>query len=109
MSAFDDLQSVMFQWKDRDSVIKPKLRRLSNVIYKWRVQIVDEDSFLANGGDFYGMPGHNSTSLDTCVNWSELQLKTWPECKRMAWDMWDFKHRKDAEKFITLFHLSWEM
>jgi hypothetical protein len=25
----------------------------------------------------------------------------------MSWDMWDFKNRSDAEKFITVFHLSW--
>jgi hypothetical protein len=27
---------------------------------------------------------------------------------RMAWDMWDFKHRRDAEKFLTVFHLAWQ-
>ena len=107
MSALDALQAVMFQWQDRVSVINPKLRRLSNVIYKWRLQLVDEDGVLSNGGDFYGMPGYNSTSLDNCVNWTASKLKDWPDCNRMAWDMWDFKHRKDAEKFITLFHLSW--
>ena len=55
------------------------------------------------------MPGYNSMSLDKCVIWTEEKLQDWPECVRMAWDMWDFKHREDAEKFITLFHLSWEM
>ena len=106
MSALSDLQAVMFKWQDRDIVIKPKLRQLTGR-YSWRLQIVDEDSFLANGGDFAGMPGFNSSELDTCVNWTEEKLKEWPDCVRMSWDMWDFKHRQDAEKFITLFHLSW--
>ena len=109
MSALDDLQAVMFEWKDQDIVIKPRLRQISNTKYTWRLQLVDEDSFLANGGDFYGIPGYNSMSLDKCVVWTEEKLREWPECVRMAWDMWDFKHREDAEKFITLFHLSWEM
>lgn len=107
MSAFDDLQAVIFKWQDRDTVIKPKLRRLSNVKHKWRIQLVDEDSSLFNGGDFAGMPGFNSSGLDSCVKWTEEQLKSWPNTVRMAWDMWDFKHRKDAEKFLTVFHLTW--
>ena len=77
MSALDDLQAVMFEWKDQDTVIKPKLRQLTGR-YSWRLQIVDEDSFLANGGDFAGMPGFNSSELDTCVNWTEEKLKEWP-------------------------------
>ena len=107
MSALSDLQAVMFQWKDRDIVIKPKLRQLSNSKYKWRIQLVDEDSFLSNGGDFAGMSGFNSSELDSCVKWTEEQLKEWPDTVRMAWDMWDFKDRRDAEKFLTVFHLSW--
>ena len=108
MSALSDLQAVMFKWQDRDTVIKPKLRELSNSKYKWRIQLVDEDSFLSSGGDFAGMPGFNSSELDSCVKWTEEKLKDWPNTMRMSWDMWDFKDRQDAEKFLTVFHLSWQ-
>lgn len=98
MSALDDLQAVMFKWSERLSVIKPKLHLRESKW--WRVQLVDE----IDEGDpntWYNQ------KFDDCVSWSLDKLKDWPDCKRMSFDMWDFKHRKDAEKFITLFHLSW--
>ena len=98
MSALDDLQAVMFQWKDRLSVIKPKLHLRESKW--WRVQLVEEADD--------DVSAWTTTKLDKSVAWAEEHLKDWANCKRMAWDMWDFKHRKDAEKFITLFHLSWQ-
>ena len=99
MNALDDLQAVMFRWKDCLSVIKPKLHLRESS--RWRVQLVDETD--------EGNPNtwHNQ-KFDDCVSWSLDKLKDWPDCKRMSFDMWDFKHRRDAEKFIILFHLSWE-
>jgi hypothetical protein len=97
VSALDDLQAVMFQWNDRLSVIKPTLHCRGNT---YRLQLVEESN------DVYVK--HPGLTLDHCVKLVEEKLKDWPDCNRMAWDMWDFKHRKDAEKFITLFHLSWE-
>ena len=97
MSALDDLQAVMFQWKDQLSVIKPKLHLRESKW--WRVQLVeesDDDSIWS------------TKKLDDSVLWTLDKLKDWPDCKRMSFDMWDFKHRRDAEKFIILFHLSWE-
>ena len=101
MNALDDLQAVMFKWKDRISVIKPTLHRRANGPNYWyRLQLVE----LSDESE----PYPHSKNLDSCVNWVEEKLKSWPNCNRKAWDMWDFKHRKDAEKFITLFHLSWQ-
>jgi len=96
VNALDTLQAVMFEWADRQSVIKPKLYCTSS--RRWRLQLVDEtdpDSTWYN------------QHLDDCAKWVEEKLEDWPDCHRKAWDMWDFKHRSDAEKFITLFHLSW--
>jgi hypothetical protein len=99
VSALDDLQAVMFRWKNLMSVIKPTLNRRASGYY--RLQLVEEFSTVDDAGN--SMP---SGDLDNSVKWVEDQLKEWTDCKRMAWDMWDFKHQKDAEKFITLFHLS---
>ena len=96
MTALDDLQAVIFKWSKRLSVIKPTLNRRNNHCY--RLQFVEETD---DGSTLI------TTNLDDCVDWAAERLKDWPNCKRMAWDMWDFKHRKDAEKFITIFHLSW--
>ena len=101
MSALDDLQAVMFKWKSQKSVIKPTLhQRVDGPNYWYRLQLVEETS------DNYVK--HPGLTLDHCVKLVEEKLRNWPNCNRMAWDIWDFKHRKDAEKFITLFHLSWE-
>lgn len=97
MSALDDLQAVMFRWRNRDFVIKPTLHCRGNT---YRLQLVeewDQDEYVK----------HPGLTLDHCVKLVEEKLKDWPNCNRMAWDMWDFKSKKDAEKFITLFHLSW--
>jgi len=102
VSALDDLQAVMFKWKDRLSVIKPTLKRRANGPNYWyRLRLVDETD-EGNPNTWYNQ------QFDDCVNWTTEKLQDWPDCKRMSHDMWDFKHRKDAEKFITLFHLSWQ-
>ena len=102
MSALDELNAVVFKWANMNSsTIKPILyfRESTN----WhRLQFVEEFSTVDDAGN--SMP---SRDLDRCVKWIEEKLENHPDCRRMAWDMWDFKHRKDAEKFITLFHLSW--
>jgi len=100
-AALDKLQSVMFKWKDGHSVIKPTLRRLPNITYKWRLQFIEDFGITDDAGNHYP-----TKDLDECVKWVEEKLKEWSNCNRMSWDMWDFKHLKDAEKFITLFHLS---
>lgn len=48
-----------------------------------------------------------STKLDERVEWATNQLKDWPSTRRMAWHMWYFKHKRDAEKFQTLYNLVW--
>jgi hypothetical protein len=102
VSALNDLQAVMFKWKDRLSVIKPTLKRRANGPNYWyRLRLVDETD-EGNPNTWYNQ------QFDDCVNWTTEKLQDWPDCKRMSHDMWDFKHRKDAEKFITLFHLSWQ-
>ena len=91
-------RAVKFWMDDLDSSnVKPTLREISK---GWRIQLVDDGSSIDMGGAFY------SQSFDQCVEWTDKYLKSWPDCRRSAWDMWDFKYRRDAEKFITLFHLS---
>lgn len=100
MSALDDLQAVIFQWKNKLSVIKPTLHRRANGPNYWyRLQFIEETD---------GEQRWYNQQLNECVEWTAERLKDWPDVRRMAFDMWDFKNRKDAEKFITVFHLSWQ-
>ena len=104
MNAIDELEAIVAGWATRDSVIKPTLhRRASGPNYWYRLQLVEEFGTVDDAGNSYP-----TKKLDECVDWVEEKLKDWPNCNRMAWDMWDFKHRKDAEKFLTVFHLSWQ-
>lgn len=99
-TALDDLQAVIFKWKEHLSMIKPTLHRRANgPNYCYRLQFVEETD---------GEQRWYNQNLNNCVEWAAEKLKDWPDVRRMAFDMWDFKKRKDAEKFITLFHLSWE-
>lgn len=47
-------------------------------------------------------------NLDNTINQVSEELKTWKGCRRIAWDRWEFDSRKNAEKFVTLFHLKWQ-
>jgi len=46
-------------------------------------------------------------NLDEKCEWAADQLKSWPDCRRVSWDRWQFNYRKDAAKFKTLFTLKW--
>ena len=49
----------------------------------------------------------DSKEFDASIFWATEQLSTWPNCRRIAYDRWQFKRRIDAEKFKTLFMLKW--
>jgi len=98
---FGPLDKAVKSWLNgsNNSMINPTLHRRANGPNYWyRLQFVeqsDDDSVWTTG------------KLDKAVEWAAEQLKNQKDCYRKAWDMWDFKSKRDAEKFITLFHLSW--
>lgn len=50
---------------------------------------------------------YGKSTLDDKVEWTYQQLKSWPDVSRSSWDMWSFKFKHDAEKFVTLYTLLW--
>ena len=64
---------------------------------KSQLCILEENNLLTSG----------LGGLDEKCKWAEEQLASWPNCRRIAWNIWEFKHRQDAEKFRTLFTLKW--
>jgi hypothetical protein len=98
-AALDNLAAVMFEWINRLSVIKPTLHRRNNNWYRLQIVEINEDN---QKNQWYNQ------GLNDCVEWAAEKLKDWPDVRRMSFDMWDFKSKKDAEKFITFFHLSWD-
>ena len=55
----------------------------------------------ARGSDEYTF---SSTYLDNTIEWAVVELEKW-QCKRTAYDTWQFNSIQDAEKFKTLFFL----
>jgi hypothetical protein len=73
MAALDELSAVVFKWADMQrSIIKPALRRLSNIPYKWRLQLVEEWQTVDDAGNHVGSP-----QLDRCVKWVDEKLIGW--------------------------------
>lgn len=102
-TTFDELDKVIQRWLRAtvDPMIKPTLnRRAKGPNYWYRLQFV-------NAADPDVSRGWYDQKFEDCIRWVEEKLKNWPDCQRRGFDFWDFKHRRDAEKFITLFHLSW--
>jgi hypothetical protein len=86
---------------DKGPIIKPMLE-LSN--RRWTLTLHEVWSYDSSGS--YKLT-ESSIVLDDIIEWTEKELTKWKDCRRTAWDMWQFKHKRDAEKFITLFHITW--
>jgi hypothetical protein len=95
---YSDLQYSM----EKGPSIKPVLTKVKN---QWRLTL-EEEWYHDSGGSYTINSG--SVMLDDIVEWTEKELTKWKDCNRTAWDMWQFKYKRDAEKFITLFHLIWQ-
>lgn len=69
-----------------------------DIVEKW----VDEDPAIS------GIPIHFTTvAFDKRIKWASTELEKWQHCKRTDWHIWEFKYKRDAEKFITLYNLTW--
>jgi hypothetical protein len=87
--AYDKYKRIM----EEGPRFKVELSLLGN--HKCQILIREIEGFTAFG------------ELDEKCEWAADQLKSWPNCHRVAWDRWRFEHRKDAAKFRTLFTLKW--
>jgi hypothetical protein len=81
------------------SKVMPELTRKGR---GWQIQLVEMWNIDNNPPMIF-----RSSQLDTHIIWTTEQLETWPKVKRMAWDMWQFSSKRDAEKFITLYNIVW--
>jgi hypothetical protein len=91
----------MFIWANPNVIdqitIEPKLYKRQN---KWAL-------VLEECWPFPNDPIGDSTKLDERINWCADKLKDWPGCTRMAYDQFWFKNKVEAEKFITVYTLTW--
>lgn len=95
------LEEVMAQWgASHRPIVKPEIARtrLKAGHTKWKMQLVEIWPDEARFG---------ASDLDKIVYWTESILKNWSTAKRSSWDIWIFDTKRDAEKFITLYNLTW--
>lgn len=93
------LEKIMHQWVNSDSpTIIPKL--IKGRSRKWSITLEEvwPDNVKIN---------NSISSLDNRVYWTEATLAHWKTAKRTSWDTWQFDSKLNAEKFITLYHLTW--
>ena len=96
------LEPRYFELKDmveKGTIIYPDLSKRGR---HWCLQIKEEPPEVV-----YGPVFSDVLRFDKRVNWCGEQLSTWPDVSRMAYDMWYFKRKRDAEKFQTLYNLKW--
>ena len=72
---------------------------LSNVTWLCQIRIRDEWEL-----DPWNI---DPLQVNEVIDWTTEQLASWPDCKRTAWDRWEFKKLSDSQKFKTLFLLKW--
>lgn len=97
IEAFEPKYHDLKQAMESGPIIKPVLYQSSNK--KWRVTL--EELWPAEVVD------SGSNELDRSVEWVGEELKKWTGVKRMAWDTWDFATKRDAERFIIIYNLTW--
>jgi hypothetical protein len=86
------------EFMDRGPKIRPVLKLVKRT---WVLEI------KADWGIFKVDRSYETHGLDERVVWTTCQLENWKNVSRQAWNMWHFKHKRDAEKFITLYNLVW--
>lgn len=47
------------------------------------------------------------SNISEIIEWATAELEKWKDVRRMSYDQWHFKRKRDAEKFQTLYHLRW--
>jgi hypothetical protein len=83
----------------------PKVKAaLRKVNLSWRVRL-EEDWDNDEIGEVYYTADYKN--LDERCEWADQQLKNWKFTTRLSHQEWKFLTKRQAEKFITLFHLSW--
>jgi hypothetical protein len=101
INILQNLEPSYFKWKDIMDNGPSIIPKLSQKGRKW--EIILEEQFVVDS-QYYETDFHDN--LGQAVEWATEQLKTWPKVRRLAYDQWEFLKKNDAEKFITLFHLS---
>lgn len=97
--SLDSLDKVLRRWTtlQKDPTINPRLVKKN---HGWTICLEE----VWPDGEPYGK---SSQTLDKRVAWVSEEMPKWSGVRRLAWDMWAFDDKRQAEKFITLYQLIW--
>lgn len=88
----DDVMRIWMSSRVIPTLNHPNTEHLHH-LYKWVIKI--------------GPEGGVGIGSDSYIEWATQELKKWSGVTRLSWDMWSFPSRRDAEKFQTLYYLTW--
>jgi hypothetical protein len=93
------LESIMQLWaaESRKVSIKSTIEKSGR---GWILSIFEDFSSVDDAGNSFP-----SSDLKEQVDWATEQLEG--QAVRLAWNMWKFKNKRDAEKFTTVYYLIW--
>jgi len=95
------LDQVVKNWVMSDQPdIKLLITKISN--NSWRLDVEEQ---WDSGVDEYKYSG--SLRLDQAVKWITKELESWPNVTRKSYTHWNFRSKKEAEKFKIVFGLKW--
>jgi hypothetical protein len=95
--SINQLEQVLRSWRMSEPSIRVEISQTLGP--HWTLTLHEEWPNDFNHG--------NSSMLDDRVDWTCTKLNIWPGCTRIAWNMWRFNNKTEAEKFLTVFYLSW--
>lgn len=91
---YEELKHVM----DVGPKVKPTLYMTASK--KWRITLEEvwPPEVINKGG---------TGDLDNRVEWTVETLQEWQGVRRSAWDSWDFVAKREAERFLIFYGLTW--
>lgn len=98
LRSLNQLGKIMDIWVvGQDPVIKPVLKHASGPNWLLTLKEVWPTQYKSS----------SSTKLDDCVEWTATSLGRSDVCRRLSENVWSFKSKQDAEKFLTMFYIRW--
>jgi hypothetical protein len=91
---YDELKEAL----DKGPCIKSSLYQ--NSLKKWQVTLLE----VWPSNITYTL---STETLDKRVDWTTELLQDWKGVRRTAWDSWSFLSKKDAERFLIIYGLTW--
>jgi len=99
------LNSISQNVEHTDKIIKALTKKLSvdvsiiPVGNKWQLSIIEGFTESPMWNDF--------DKFFDALDWTEDQLRSWPDVEQTNHNEWTFTNLRSAEKFKTLFSLQW--